>query len=65
MYCRNCAGPEGSNVNRKPIRYGFRDAPIIDPVTCEHGLRPKPVSYRLIQVLKACPSFLFKVPPST
>ena len=38
---RNCAGPAGSRteglsemvcVNRRPIRYGFRGAPIIDPV---------------------------------
>ena len=29
---RNCAGLTGSNVNRRPIRYGFRGAPIIDPV---------------------------------
>ena len=36
---RNCAGPAGSNVNRRPIRYGFRGAPIIDPVQCEHGLK--------------------------
>ena len=35
---RNCAGPVGSNVNRVPIRYSFRGAPIIDPVQCEHGL---------------------------
>ena len=27
---RNCAGLAGSNVNRRPIRYGFRDASIID-----------------------------------
>ena len=27
---RNCVGLAGSNVNRRPIRYGFRDAPIID-----------------------------------
>ena len=36
---RNCAGPVGSNVNRRPIRYGFWGAKIIDPVQCEHGLR--------------------------
>ena len=29
---RTCAGPDGSNVNRRPIRYGFRGAPMIDPV---------------------------------
>ena len=29
---RNCAGTVGSNVNRRPIRYGFRGTPIIDPV---------------------------------
>ena len=28
---RNCAGLAGSNVNRRPIRYVFRGAPIIDP----------------------------------
>ena len=25
-------------MNRRAIRYGFRGAPIIDPVWCEHGL---------------------------
>ena len=28
----DCAGPAGSNVNRRPIQYGFRGDPIIDPV---------------------------------
>ena len=36
---RNCAGPAGSNENRRPIRCGFRGASIIDPVKCEHGFR--------------------------
>ena len=35
---KNCAGPVGSSVNRRAIRYRFRGAPIIDPVYCEHGL---------------------------
>ena len=29
---RNCAGPAGSNVNSRTIRYGFRGVPIIHPV---------------------------------
>ena len=35
---KNRAGSVGSSVNRRAIRYGFRGAPIIDPVQCEHGL---------------------------
>ena len=35
---KNRAGPVGSSVNRRSIRYGFRGAPIIDPVQCERGL---------------------------
>ena len=35
---KNRAGPVGSSVNRRAIRYGFWGAPIIDPVYCEHGL---------------------------
>ena len=27
-----------SSVNKIAIRYGFWDAPVIDPVQCEHGL---------------------------
>ena len=29
---KNRAGPHRSSVNRRAIRYGFRGAPIIDPV---------------------------------
>ena len=35
---RNCAGQAGSNVNRRPIRFGFRGALMIDLVYCKHGL---------------------------
>ena len=35
---RNCARLVGSNVNKMPIRYGFRGSPIFDLVWCEHGL---------------------------
>ena len=35
---RNCAGPSGSNVYSRPIRYCLRGSPIINPVQCEHGL---------------------------
>ena len=38
---RNCVGPVGPNVNRRPIRYDFRGAPIIDPVQCEHSLKDR------------------------
>ena len=33
------AGPVGSSVNRKAIRYGFRGESMIDKVWCEHGLK--------------------------
>ena len=29
---RNCAGPAGSNVNRRSIRFDFRGVPIFNPV---------------------------------
>ena len=35
---KNRTEPVGSSLNRRAIRYGFRGAPIIDPVPCEHGL---------------------------
>ena len=34
----NCARLVGSNMNKRPIWYGFREAPIIDLVWCAHGL---------------------------
>ena len=34
----NCARLVGPDMNKRPILYGFREAPIIDLVWCAHGL---------------------------